>query len=52
MSAWRAGVSGFWRNWRASELPLGPRLRHTASNLARRVILRQDCCGHYGEPGC
>ena len=32
--------------------PLGEKLRKLAANLWRRVALRQDCCGHEGEPGC
>jgi hypothetical protein len=33
-------------------LPLRQKLHMLARNLARRVILAQNCCGHHGEPGC
>jgi hypothetical protein len=33
-------------------MPLGQKLSMLARNLWRRVVLRQSCCGHDGEPGC
>ncbi len=33
-------------------MPLGEKLTKLVRNLWRRVALRQDCCGHLGEPGC
>ena len=33
-------------------MPLGVKLRKLTRNLWRRVALRQNCCGHPGEPGC
>jgi hypothetical protein len=33
-------------------IPWPEKLVMLANNLARRVILRQTCCGHPGEPGC
>ena len=33
-------------------MPLREKLGKLARNLWRRVLLRQDCCGHPGEPGC
>lgn len=33
-------------------MPLGEKLTKLARNLWRRVALRQNCCGHPGEPGC
>ena len=33
-------------------LPLHQKLAKLARNLWRRVVLRQACCGHPGEPGC
>ena len=32
--------------------PLGEKLGKLVRNLWRRVALRQNCCGHDGEPGC
>lgn len=34
------------------EMPLPRKLWLLARNLSLRVIKLQDCCGHYGEPGC
>jgi hypothetical protein len=33
-------------------MPPGEKLYKVTRNLWRRVLLRQDCCGHHGEPGC
>jgi hypothetical protein len=33
-------------------MPLPEKLGKLARNLWRRVVLRRNCCGHDGEPGC
>jgi hypothetical protein len=33
-------------------MPLPEKLGKLTRNLWRRVALRQNCCGHPGEPGC
>ena len=33
-------------------MPLPEKLGKLTRNLWRRVVLRQECCGHHGEPGC
>jgi hypothetical protein len=33
-------------------MPLTEKLSKLTRNLWRRVVLRQSCCGHDGEPGC
>jgi hypothetical protein len=33
-------------------MPLPEKFSKLAGNLWRRVVLRQPCCGHPGEPGC
>ncbi|HEX6557408.1 MAG TPA: hypothetical protein VF026_31890 [Ktedonobacteraceae bacterium] len=33
-------------------MPLPEKLSKLTSNLWRRIVLRQNCCGHPGEPGC
>ncbi len=33
-------------------LPLPRKVYLLARNLSIRVIKRQNCCGHDGEPGC
>jgi hypothetical protein len=33
-------------------MPLPEKLSKLLRNIARRVVLRQNCCGHPGEPGC
>lgn len=33
-------------------MPLREKLGKLTGNLWRRVVLRQACCGHPGEPGC
>ena len=38
-------------NWRV-DMPLGRKLRLATRNTAIKLIRRQSCCGHDGEPGC
>jgi hypothetical protein len=33
-------------------MSLPEKLSKLTGNLWRRVVLRQACCGHPGEPGC
>ena len=33
-------------------MPLPEKAWKLTRNLWRRVLLRQNCCGHAGEPGC
>ncbi len=33
-------------------MPRREKISKLSRNLWRRVILRQTCCGHPGEPGC
>jgi hypothetical protein len=33
-------------------MPLPEKLYKLSRNLWRRVVLRQNCCGNHGEPGC
>ncbi|HEY6958538.1 MAG TPA: hypothetical protein VI814_06935 [Candidatus Limnocylindria bacterium] len=40
------------RNFLDSDIPLPRRLAVTGRNVWLRVALRQNCCGHDGEPGC
>lgn len=42
----------YLRNVFMSALPLSRRLALIAANYRRRIVLRQACCGHPGEPGC
>lgn len=53
MSARRRGspLQGF-RNFAGSDIPLPRRTVVALRNLWLRVALRQNCCGHDGEPGC
>ena len=49
---------GGWRSPRAfltnldQPMPLGEKLLKLVVNIGRRIVLRQGCCGHPGEPGC
>jgi hypothetical protein len=40
------------RNFTDSEIPLPRRIAVASRNLLLRVVRRQACCGHDGEPGC
>ncbi len=39
-------------NWERSTLPIPQRTLVALRNLALRVVRRDTCCGHDGEPGC
>jgi hypothetical protein len=39
-------------NWSDYDAPFGVKLCLATRNLWRRVVLRQSCCGHHGQPGC
>jgi hypothetical protein len=41
----------FITNWN-QPLPLRVKIGKTVKNISIRVIKRQLCCGHDGEPGC
>ncbi len=51
MSA-RRGPRDWITNWSSSPLPTAQRSLVAARNLALRVVRRDTCCGHAGEPGC
>jgi hypothetical protein len=40
------------RNFLDSDIPLPRRIIVAGRNVWLRVVLRQACCGHDGEPGC
>lgn len=39
-------------NWRESKGPPLTKVRLLARNLTLRLVRRDTCCGHEGEPGC
>jgi hypothetical protein len=41
-----------WRNLTTGDMPISRRLRLAVANTWSKVRHRQQCCGHYGEPGC
>jgi len=47
----RPSLSDFLTNLDQS-MPLHEKLSKLTRNLWLRVVLRQTCCGHDGEPGC
>jgi hypothetical protein len=51
MPAGRPSLGDFLTNL-DQPMPLHEKLGKLVRNLWRRVALRQDCCGHPGEPGC
>ncbi|MDE3113300.1 MAG: hypothetical protein KGN00_11000 [Chloroflexota bacterium] len=42
----------FITNWNSSSLPVVQRSIVAVRNLALRLVRRDTCCGHEGEPGC
>jgi hypothetical protein len=44
-------IRDFATNWWVP-LPWHVKLRLAARNTAIKVVKRQGCCGHRGEPGC
>jgi hypothetical protein len=47
----RPSLSDFLTNMDQA-MPWPEKLAKLGRNLWRRVLLRQPCCGHDGEPGC
>jgi hypothetical protein len=47
----RSPFSAFLTNMN-QPMPRRQKLGKVSRNLWRRVVLRQNCCGHPGEPGC
>ncbi len=47
----RPSVSDFLTNLNQA-MPWPEKIGKLVRNLWRRVALRQNCCGHPGEPGC
>jgi hypothetical protein len=47
----RPSINDFLSNLE-EPMPLGEKLAKLTRNLWRRVVLRQNCCGNHGEPGC
>jgi len=47
----RPSLSDFLTNL-DQPMPRREKLSKLVRNLWRRVALRQNCCGHPGEPGC
>ena len=47
----RPSLSDFITNMN-QPMPWPMKFKKLSVNLWRRVILRQNCCGNHGEPGC
>jgi len=47
----RVGLENFLTNLEV-DMPWPRKLFLLARNLSIRVVKRQTCCGHDGEPGC
>jgi hypothetical protein len=45
-------VSRALQNFLDSDIPLPQRFVVAGRNVWLRVVLRQACCGHDGQPGC
>jgi hypothetical protein len=39
-------------NWSDYDASFATKLRMAARNIWRRVVLRHNCCGNHGQPGC
>lgn len=47
----RPSISDFLTNM-DQPMPFREKYTKLFRNLWRRIALRQNCCGHEGEPGC
>ncbi|MBN2232067.1 MAG: hypothetical protein JW781_04490 [Deltaproteobacteria bacterium] len=47
----RPSIGDFLTNLDQS-MPIREKIGKLVQNLWRRVVLRQNCCGHPGAPGC
>jgi hypothetical protein len=51
MTARKKGLGVVISNWN-QPMPLTEKIYKAFRNLTIRVVKRQTCCGHDGEPGC
>jgi hypothetical protein len=47
----RPSASAFFTNLQVP-MPFWRKVRLLLRNNAIKIVKRQDCCGHLGEPGC
>jgi hypothetical protein len=48
----RPSPSTFLANLRAGDYGFIERAGRVLSNVGRKIVRRQACCGNYGDPGC
>jgi hypothetical protein len=46
------GRASFLVNLRAGDYGFFDRTGKLFSNVGRKIVRRQACCGNYGDPGC
>ena len=48
----RPSWSDLKSNWTETGALTHVKMKMVVTNLWRRVVLRQSCCGNHGQPGC
>ncbi len=48
----RSGTLGEYFTNLGAPIPLPTKIKMLVRNMSLRIVKRQLCCGHDGEPGC
>ena len=51
LDQWKQTLRNFAVNWQ-KPIPFPTKLKMLIRNETIKVLKRQTCCGHHGEPGC
>lgn len=48
---WKQSIRNFIHNWR-KPIPFATKCKMLIRNEMIKLVRRETCCGHHGEPGC
>ena len=51
LEQWKQGIRNFIVNWQ-KPIPFVTKCQMLIRNETIKLVRREACCGHHGEPGC